>query len=239
MKLILLLIIGLLTAQVQAREWKSLKQCSVQTGKDSLAAGDWLRKDRRKNTHKWQVANRYNLLQSDGYKEYTTFGQKRDFYKWIDDTRFAQGHEVKWAGNAYIITKQLVYLDNVIVRAVIIHDRKFMDFVKGSNALILKNIYPDLQKVHERSKPLVGLPACDWDSLIIHKEQCDVLDTLYARQPKRVVRKFNRMAAGKGIYALVLRKELRMKGDIRDCKVRCAYGLRTMSIYYDDKHCRK
>lgn len=233
------LLVVLMSVNAEAREWKNVKQCRQHTGSDTCSSGNWLRKDRKKNTHSWHVANRYNLLQQDGYKEYTTFSQKRDLYKWIDDTRFAQGHEIKWAGNAYIITRQLAYLDNILVRALIIHDKKFMQFVKGSNALILQNIYPDLQNVYKRNEPLSGSSACDWDSLIIHKEQCEVLDTLYARQPKRVVKKFNRMAAGKGIYALVLRKELRMKGDIRDCKVRCAYGLRTMSIYYDDKHCRK
>lgn len=223
----------------QAREWKTMKQLQRETGRDSLQQGEWTKRDRKKNTHRWQAANKYNLQQEDGYRQYENFSQKRDFYKWMDDTRFAKGHEVKWAGNAYIITKQLSYLDNWLVRVLVVHNKPFMKFVRSSNEMILKNIYPDMQHVYERKTPLTGVKACEWDSSIIYKEQCIVLDTFYKKQPEHVLRKFNRMAAGKGIYALVLRKELRMKGDIRDCKTRCAYGLHTMGIYYDDKHCRK
>lgn len=239
MKLLPLILLLMLPFSPYGREWKSLRQYNKEHNSSTLAEGHWLKKDRKKDTHAWHAANKYNLLRKDGYSEYSTFSQKRDFYKWLDDTRFAKGHEVKWAGNAYIITKQLVALDYWPVRVFVIHDKKFMQFVRKSNALILKNIYPDMRDIYTMKKPLTGNNACHWDSVVIYKEQCEVLDTLYDKQPERVLKRFNRMAAGKGIYTLVVPRKMRMKGDIRDCKTRCSYGLHTMSVFYDHNHCRK
>ena len=162
--------------------------------------------------------------------------KKKDFYRWFDGYRRNAGHEVKWAGSAYLITKRLVVMDNWFIRTVVVADKDFVKFVQQSNALILKNIYPNLQQVYELAKPLKGTEAVYWDSVTIYKEQCKVVDTLYAKQPARVLRKFNRMAAGKGIYALFVPKKMRMKGDIKSCRVRCDYGLHTITQYYEEKY---
>lgn len=226
-------------AVAHAREWKSIRQYHKTTGIDTLGVHDWLRKDRKKETERWHTVNATNLNTTDGYIHYDNFSQKRDFYKWIDDYRYSKGHEVKWAGNAYIISKQLAYLDKWVVRVMVVNNKQFTRFVQESNALILKNIYPELKGLYKRATPLTGESACDWDSVTIYKEQCLVLDTLYKKQPESVMRKFGNMAAGKGLYSIVVRKKMRMKGDIRDCNNRCAYGLHTMAVYYDNKHCRK
>ena len=230
----------LLTAlSINAREWRNMRKYRQTTGTTTLAAGEWLRKDRKHNTAIWLSANTYNILTADGHTHYTTFAQKRDFYKWVDDERHKHGHEVKWAGNAYFVSKKLVYLDNIFIRILIIHDRKFMAFVHESNNLILEHILPELSNLYQMQKPLKGETACNWDSTIIYKEQCTVLDTLYRQQPKRVLKRFGRMAEGRGIYMFAVPKELRMHGDIQDCKTRCRYGLQTMEILYDENHCRR
>lgn len=239
MKHVFTCILLLLTCVGYAREWKSLRQYRNINGSDSIAQGHWLKKDRKRNTATWQAANQYNILTADGYAHYDNFSQKRDFYKWVDDYRYSKGHEVKWAGNAYIISKQLAYLDKWVVRVLVVNNKQFTRFVQESNALILKNIYPELKGLYKRAKPLTGESACEWDSVTIYKEQCLVLDTLYKKQPKSVMRKFGNMAAGKGLYGIAVKKKMRMKGDIRDCNNRCAYGLHTMAVYYDNKHCRK
>ena len=83
---------------LQAKEWKSIGQYRRHRGTDELAATDWLKKDRKRNTLRWHATNLYNLSQDSGYIHYNTFAQKRDFYKWMDDNRFERGHEVKWEG---------------------------------------------------------------------------------------------------------------------------------------------
>ena len=234
--LLLTMVFLLLCNLLHAQEWKHKKHYRNEKGSDTLASGCWLRKDRKKKTDTWCAANEYNMEADSGYKCYRTFAQKRDFYKWFDGYRRNAGHEVKWAGVAYLITKRLIVVDNRFVRSVVIADKEFIKFVQQSNALILKNIYPNMQQLYEKDKPLKGKDAKHWDSVTIYKEQCKVVDTLYARQPARVLRKFNRMAAGKGVYALFVPKKMRMKGDIKSCKVRCDYGLHTMSAYYEDKY---
>lgn len=237
MKRLLIICLLLTASSSDAREWRTIRKYERSKGTSILTEGDWLKKDRKRNTEAWKQANRYNIKAADGYTHYTSFAQKRDFYKWVDAETHQQGHEVKWAGNAYFISQRLVYLDNVFVRALIIHDRRFMTFVHNSNDRILEYILPELSKLYEMQKPLKGETACNWDSTVIYKEQCSVLDTLYQQQPERVLKRFGRMASGRGIYVFAVPKKLRMHGNIKDCVTRCRYGLHTMEILYKEHKC--
>jgi hypothetical protein len=71
-------------SQFFSQEWRSLKELSKQTGRDTLIAGEWLRKDRKHNTSVWNKANIFNLTTPDGYRKYASIALKRDFYNWID-----------------------------------------------------------------------------------------------------------------------------------------------------------
>jgi len=232
----LLLLFCLLTVNIcEAREWKNKTELKRTTGQDDLPNGDWLRKDRKKNTDIWSDANRYNMSSNQGDVCYTSFAQKRDFYYWLDTELQNRGSDVRWPGVAYIVTRRLRYLDSRFVQKIIIRDKAFIDFVEKCNNLILTNIYLDLRALYNREEALTGSEARHWDSTLTYKEQCTIVDTVYDMQPRRIVEKLNRMAHGKGIYKLVMPRKLRINKNISDCENRCAYGLNIISRYYDAK----
>lgn len=236
----LLLVYSLLIVNItHASEWKNMKQYRARTNLDRLSESDWLKKDRKHNTQTWINANHYNINSTNGFTQYTKFAQKKDFYIWLDIEMRSRGHDVYWPGIAFIVTKRLRYLDIRFIQKTIIHDENFMFFIQECNNLILQHIYPNLTALYTSHTPLTGTAARKWDSVIIHKEQCIVLDTIYAKQPKPVLKKLNRMAQGKGIYRLAIPGRLRMRKDIRKCKNRCNYGLNTIRKYYDVKHRNK
>lgn len=215
-----------------AQEWKNLRQFRLQTGRHDLSAGEWLKYDRKNNTTRWVNANTYNLRRDDCAKKYPCIAQKRDLYRWADQTRLQNRHEVQWAGVAYLITSKMAVLDRRIVRWAFVGNRQLVRFLFQSNELILQNIRPELAQICDGKSPMTGRAAVAWDSATIYKEQCIVLDTLYERQPVRVIHKFNRIVNGKGIYALVIPPGMRMHNDVANCKNRCYYGLVTMRKYY-------
>lgn len=235
MRLLLILLALLIANIAYAQEWRNMMQYKQVIGKQKLEPGHWLKSDRINNTATWREANKYNLIKQDCHRKYTNFAQKRDFYRWVDNTRKTKGHEVMWAGVAELVTKRMVPVDNKLVRMLFIRNKKFVSFVSQSNTLILQNICPDLDEMCNGIKPLKGEDARHWDSVIIYKEQCLVLDSLYKKQSKAVLKKFNRMANGKGIYSLVVPRAMRMNADIRDCENRCHYGLYTAVNYYKSK----
>lgn len=236
----LLLVFSLLIVNIHyASEWKNIKQFRAKTNLDTLAKSDWLKKDRKHNTQTWINANHYNINISNGYTQYTSFAQKKDLYKWLDIEMRSRGHDVYWPGIAFIVTKRLCYLDSRFIQRIIIHDKKFMFFIQECNNLILQHIYPNLTALYNCDTPHTDTTARNWDSIVIHKEQCTVLDTVYAKQPKPILKKLNRMAQGKGIYWIAMPKKLRLRKDISNCTNRCNYGLNTIRKYYDVKHRNK
>ena len=111
-----------------AQEWKSLKAYKKETGNSVLKEGQWLKKDRKKETLNWHKANLFHLANDTGFKNYTTICQIHDFYNWFDLEREKQGHEIEWIGIAAIATHQLSYIDNGMVRFLLIRNKELVKF---------------------------------------------------------------------------------------------------------------
>lgn len=232
MRVLILLLLLAMCMPLNAREWRSMKHHKKATGKEVLAPGNWLKKDRKHNTTNWIAANKYNLDHEHGYEEYSTFGQKRDFYKWFDNECQRINCGIHWQTVAYKLTAKLSYLDSWFVRDVIVWDKEFVCFMDEASNLIIKNIFPKLKRVYSNGSQWNEESCYKEDSILVYREQCAIVDSLYRAQSPRVLNKLNRIAHGKGVYGVFIPKHMRFKGDIKNCEDRAEYGIQQMRKYY-------
>lgn len=215
-----------------AQEWRSLKNYKKETGNSYLQEGNWLRKDRKKQTDVWQQANGYNLQSAEGYQKYESISQISAFYNWFDIERKKQGHEILWIGIASIATGQLSKIDCFFIRNFIVRNAEITQFANEGAEEVIKYSFPLLQKIYFSPEIIKGKAAEDWDIEFGKKEQCIILDSIYKKLSIQALRKLERMAKGKGIYSLAVPKKLKYDGDIENCTDRYEHGVKKLIPYY-------
>lgn len=216
----------------QSQEWKSLNKYKKETGFDNLQSGSWLKKDRVKNTNVWKQANKYNLSIDKGNLNYTTISQARDFYNWFDKERIIKGHEINAIGIAALVARQLSYFDNSFIRVVIVRNKEVVWFGNEGAKKVLEYNFPLLKEVYFSNNIIKGNEAKEWDTKNGKKEQCVVVEAIYNQLSNKAINKLEKMAKGKGIFNLGVRKELKFEGDIKDCKVRYTHAFTKLRTYY-------
>jgi hypothetical protein len=232
MRLLGFLIFILLYNSSFSQEWESIKTLQKETGGDELAAGEWLKSDRKHNTAVWQNANVFNLISKEGYNKYTSISLKRDFYKWIDQALIEKGHEVYWGGIAAIAAKQLAYTENSFLSFLLVRSKELEIFAQAGSKVVFKYALPELRAVYLSEEKIVAEEAENWMKKFGRGEQCDVLEPLYTELSEKALHKLERMAKGKGLYRLGIAKDLKYQGKIEDCESRYLHGLVTMQEYY-------
>ena len=215
-----------------SQEWKNLKDYKNTTGQNVLQDGNWLKKDRNRNTETWKQANKYNLSIAYGNLKYKTISQIRDFYSWFDAERKKQGHEINTVGVAAVVAGQFSNFDNFFIRTFIIRNKEIIWFGNEGSKKVLAFIFPSLKEVYFSKYILKGQEAKSWDIKNGKIEQCQILDPIYNQLSPKDIRKLERMAKGKGIYNLGVKNELKFEGDIRDCKSRYEHAFSKLYPYY-------
>ncbi len=222
----------LVSSELTAQEWKSIRRYKKETGFSQLQEGCWLKKDRKKDTRVWNEANIFNLTDSKGVEKYKTLIERRDFYVWFDKYRLAAGHEAEWIGYATIISGQFSNLDNAFIRIFIVRSKEVVRFVNCGSKNVFEYAFPLLRDMYLLESPLTGGAAIQWDAIHGRAEQCTVLDPLYKNVSVKALKKLNKMAKGKGIYALGAPKIIRFEGEISDCELRVAHMYSKLKPYY-------
>ncbi|MFQ6602988.1 SpvB/TcaC N-terminal domain-containing protein [Flavobacterium sp. C3NV] len=201
------------------------------TGK--LGKGDWLRKDRLKNTDVWKSANKYNLKQNDGYKEYKTISQRTDFYGWFQSETDSKGFETVWAGAAYIIAQQMSITENVLVNWKLSSDE--LKFAQDGNKAIFEDVFDNLRDLID-GPALKGKDALNWDKATLTHEQRDVVDPIYKRQSKATLGTLSEMAKQEGLFSLGVifgnSSELKFEGNLMNWQERYDHGMKKAVPYY-------
>lgn len=219
-----------------AQEFASLKHYEKETGKTALEKGCWLKKDRKRNSEVWHQANEHNLTVDNGNEKYTTPEQIRDFYLWFDARRIEQGHEVKWIGLATIAASQLARVENDVLRALIVRNKEVVNFVREGCRTVFAYSFPKMRALYFAKAPLKGEAATAWDDEHGLKEQCDILNPVYLALSPKALKRLDKMAKGKGIFCLGVKKELRYEGDLLDCNARYKHGPDKLLPYYLKQH---
>ncbi len=214
------------------QEWENLKAYQKVTEKNSLMAGHWLKKDRKRQSEVWKQANSYNFTQESGNLKYKTISQIRDFYLWFDIERKKQGHEIEWIGIAEIAASQLSKLDCGFIRTFVVRNKEVVAFANEGSKEVFKFAFPLLKDIYFSSEPFIGKSAENWLLDYGRNEQCQILNPIYDKLSPKALHKLERMAKGKGLFALGIPKELRYVGDIKDCQSRFEHGAYKIRTYY-------
>lgn len=218
-----------------SQEWKNLKSYINETGNLELEDGNWLKKDRKKQTETWIKANKYNLSLDNGNEKYTTISQIRDFYLFFDEERKVQGHEIKWIGICAIVSGQLSKLDIGFIRVCVVRNNEVINFAYEGSEKVFSCGFSELGKVYYSNDIIDGEEAINWDNRYGLSEQCEMLDSLYIHLSSEALNKLEQMVKGKGIYNLGVPKELKFEGNLDDCKSRYNHGMNKLIPYYDER----
>lgn len=230
------LVFLLCTLKVQvafAQEWKNLKTYREETGISVLTDGCWLEKDRKQENEVWQRANEFNLSIENGHKKYTTITQIRDFYRWFDEKRKQQGHEIQWIGIAGIVANQLSNIDRGFIRTCIVRNKEVVQFANDGCLNVLKFAFPQLRAVYFSSELLTGPTAENWDVSFGRNEQCVILEPLYQQLSSSAIQQLDKMAKGRGVFALAVKNEFKYVGSVKDCQTRYEHGMKTLRLVYE------
>lgn len=228
MKYVLLCLLICFSNSVYCKEWKNLKTYQKSTLKIHLSASDWLKSDRKQNTLVWQRANIYNL-NGNLPEEYTSIIQRRDFYQWIYNELNNKGHEVVWPAMAHYISNKLRLVNtfplNLLIR------EKIKNYSYQGSEVVFNSAFQTLRGLLNSQSILKGEAAIKWDSNLLKLEQFDWLATIYSTIDERGLKTISRIAKGKFLYAFVLPKKLRFRGDISKAESRYNYAFLILRTY--------
>lgn len=239
-KLFNLLIINFILSSTQvsySQEWKNMKEYKKSTNQTELQEGCWLKKDRKKETEVWKQANLFNISSDSGYLNYKTICEKRDFYLWFDAERIEKGHEINMIGVVGLVAGQLSKFDSFFISKIVIHNKEVVWFGHEGSDKVLEFAFPLLRDVYFSKDLLKGQEAKAWDLQFEKREQCDVVEAVYNQLTDKAFRKLERIAKGKGIYNLAVKKEIKFEGELTKCNLRYEYAItKLMKYYIENKH---
>jgi hypothetical protein len=157
----------------------------------------------------------------------------RDFYFWFDEERKKQGHEIKWIGVAAIVARQLSKVNKGFIRVFIVRNKGVVKFANEGSEKVFAFAFPQLKELYFSTQALRGKDAENWDIKYGTAEQCDIIDPLYKKMSPKTFKKLNKMAKGKGIFRLGSPKELRLEGQLGDCRDRVDHAIKKIFPYYN------
>ncbi len=228
MRTILFGLVFSVSFSIQAKEWKNLKQYQKVNLNEHLAPQDWLTSDRNKNTLVWQNANTYNLTNNKP-QEYQTIKERRDFYVWIDNEFKIKGHEVIWQKMAYYISCKLRLLETFPHS--MFSSKQVKDYARQGSEVVFNNTFERLIGIFDADVVLKNEEANQWDTTILHDEQYIWLEGVYKIIDKKSLIQIERMASGKFLYALVVPRAIRFKGDLSSPEERFNYAVNILRPY--------
>jgi hypothetical protein len=204
--------------------------------------GDWLKADREWNSGTWQSANKYNLQQKEGYKEYTTIEQRAGFYGWYAAVEDLRGGETKWSGAAWVIAKQMSLVDLLFTDLMVVLGKDnagdLNKFANAGNKAIFDDVFANLRD-NMNGPPKKGADARKWDETTLRREQFDIVQPIYETWVKKNPKLKNilqDMASQKSIFGLMgFPRELKFEGNIMSAQDRYNHGMNKAVPYAEQK----
>ena len=228
MNRLLFILMFVLSFSAFPKEWQSITEFQKETNLHELPAKDWLRSDRKQSTLVWSLANHYNLSHNLTH-EYETIAQRRDFYKWYYEAIALKGHEVMWPKMAHFISKKLRLIKafpyNLFTK------KEVKDYAYLGSESVFNLAFPDLKALYFSNTIFKGEAALQWDEEVLYKEQYLWINHIYETIDTKSLKTIERMAKGKGFYALMVAKAIRFEGDISKPEERFNYALGALRDY--------
>lgn len=227
-RILSLFVIFISINETLGKEYKSFKEFQHITGLSNLKQSDWLKSDRKRNTLVWQNANKYNL-NNNLSAEYETIVERRDFYAWLINSLAERQKAVIWPKIAHYISKKLCL--TIAFPFNLITTRTFKDYACQGSKQVFESAFKELLELYNASGSLENDNALEWDTKILYLEQFSWLQNTYEDIDNKTLKTIQRMAEGKGIYALLVPRAVRFKGDISFPEMRFEYALQSLRPY--------
>ncbi|MBU2938956.1 Insecticidal toxin complex protein [Lacinutrix sp. C3R15] len=228
MKQLLFFFICFIFHSAFSKEWKTLQEYKNVTNKNTLASKDWLRTDRKQNTRVWQKANAFNL-QNKLPQEYQTIQQRRAFYAWYYQELDKKGHEVVWPKMAHFISSKLQLIKafpyNIFTK------KSIKNYAYLGSETVFNHAFVPMKKIFFSKIIIKGKEALQWDKNILFKEQYNWIESLYKSIDANSLKTISKIVKGKGLYSLIVTKEIRFQGNISNATDRYDYAIHTLRIY--------
>jgi hypothetical protein len=212
-----------------------------------MGKGDWREDDRINDTDTWKNANKYNLQQKNGQKQYKTIEQRAGFYKWFQNDTESKGYETKWAGAAFIVASQMSNIHS-FVSSMINNDVEadVKAFAEAGNKAIFNDVFPKLKELFN-GPVKKGKDAKIWDSNTLHNEQFNIVGPIYLAQRPEVLDELSYMAKGQNTYFPFRRYSLgvpvalrfNLKGNVRMPQERYDHGMNVAVPYWNKYYSKK
>ncbi|WOD42533.1 Insecticidal toxin complex protein [Hwangdonia lutea] len=229
----LFIIIIIFSNSVSAKEWRNLKTYQKTTQKQNLSSSDWLKSDRLKNTLVWQRANHYNLIHNLP-KEYSNINQRKAFYMWLYNELDKKGHEVVWVKMAHYISTKLRTMESFPFA--IFTSKRILKYANSGSELVFNDAFVSLNSIYQSHKIFTGNNAVQWDRDMLYKEQYFWIAPIYKTMDERSLKKFQRIAKGTFLYAWVVPKAIRFKGNLSKAEARYKYAFDTLRAYCKNRY---
>lgn len=228
MKATALSILGLVASLMAiAKEYPTQKELEATYRDKELNRRHWAKANRENGDLIWQEACAFNFSYATGFAEYQTFDQREDFYEWLSGELRKKGHEVKWVDMALEVMDRL--------ESVASKDDLLGLNANLANKLVFDSTFARLQELYKMPEPLQGAKAKEWDEKMIAFEQEEIIQVVYNRMDIVTLEKADRMAKGKGLYALCVPKNLRFEGDLRKPADRIQFANTKLLPYVAEK----
>lgn len=218
---------------LSAKEWKSLLVYKKETQQELLPPSDWLKRDRTRNTLVWQEANMFNL-RNNLPQEYKSISQRRDFYKWFFNELKKKKHEVVWVKMAYFISKKLRLIE--VFPYSIFSKKDIKTYAKQGSLAVFNNVFIELQILYNSRLVLKTEKALEWDKRILKKEQYEWIDSIYKTMDAKNLKTLERIAKGKFLYAIVVPRAIRFKGNLSKAEIRYDYAIEVLKPYCENRY---
>ncbi|WP_418603086.1 Insecticidal toxin complex protein [Hwangdonia sp.] len=233
MRWITFFIIIIFSNSVSAKEWRNLKTYQKTTEKQNLSPSDWLKSDRLKNTLVWQRANHYNLTHNLP-KEYVNIKERKAFYMWLYNELDKKGHEVVWVKMAHFISTKLHKMESFPFD--IFTSKRILGYANRGSKLVFNDAFVPLNSIYQSHKIYTGPNAVQWDKDMLYQEQYFWIAPIYKTMDERSLKKFQRIAKGTFLYAWVVPKAIRFKGNLSNAEARYKYAFNTLRTYCKNRY---
>jgi hypothetical protein len=232
-KLFLIILFIYSFENVYSKEYKDLNHYvqdhpqGNHNGKD----GNWLSEDREKATPIWEQANKTNIKQADGFKEYQSISERSDFYKWFQHQTDSLGFETKWSFAAAITTKKLEKLLTGAAEFTGNSNQEIQTFINEGNKIIFNDIWIDLRSLYS-SNPIKGKEAELWDGNLLFKEQ-HLIEPYYQKLSSTSLAKLEKLLKKENFFSRLL-PGYEFEGNLLSVKDRWFYGMKMMQYKSPD-----
>lgn len=162
-------------------------------------------------------------LESGNSSNYTTIGQRTNFYRWAQDKANSEGYGVRWPGAAAGVAANIDKADDAMSLYSGFSNDEAAIFANSGNKAIFNDAFPKLQLPFS-NQALTGLDAMKWDMQTLAEEQT-LIQPLYLGLTAETSNLLSGLAKQTNPFVDLAVKTPKFHGELLSITDRWLYGL--------------